>query len=235
MCQNQSLEYKLVSHLSRLDTPLDVLWMLITAMHCCLFAVLTPSWSLWWCGRWCCWQISCSNSDLSTCGHAGSSLGACTPRSTATGWWATCCVNDRNPTHLKKCIFYWNLMLFFLQVICVVFVCAAFTLDIFCLIFVPLHWLFFVASTYVLFNYIWHTGEYLIVLYHTHDKMCFVCSGYAHFFYELLTMRLNYEWFDRIKYIWLLLSVRREGHLYIDGVLVDSARVHRGFASTQRP
>lgn len=37
--------------------------------------------------------------------------------------------------------------------------CAAFTLDIFCLIFVPLHWLFFVASTYVLFNYIWHTGE----------------------------------------------------------------------------
>ncbi|MEQ2248227.1 Macoilin-2 [Ilyodon furcidens] len=48
-------------------------------------------------------------------------------------------------------------------VICVVFVCAAFTLDIFCLIFVPLHWLFFVASTYVLFNYIWHTGEYVVL------------------------------------------------------------------------
>ncbi|XP_049612368.1 macoilin-1 isoform X3 [Syngnathus scovelli] len=44
-------------------------------------------------------------------------------------------------------------------VICVVFVCAAFTLDIFCLIFVPLHWLFFVASTYVVFNYIWHTEK----------------------------------------------------------------------------
>eukprot|EP00066_Takifugu_rubripes_P006831 XP_003971903.1 PREDICTED: macoilin-like [Takifugu rubripes] len=44
-------------------------------------------------------------------------------------------------------------------VICVVFVCAAFTLDIFCLIFVPLHWLFFVASTYVLFNYIWHSEK----------------------------------------------------------------------------
>lgn len=44
-------------------------------------------------------------------------------------------------------------------VICVVFVCAAFTLDIFCLIFVPLHWLFFAASTYVLFNYIWHTEK----------------------------------------------------------------------------
>ncbi|KAL2082681.1 hypothetical protein ACEWY4_022499 [Coilia grayii] len=42
-------------------------------------------------------------------------------------------------------------------VICVVFVCAALTLDIFCLIFVPLHWLFLAASTYVLFNYIWHT------------------------------------------------------------------------------
>ncbi|XP_042177442.1 macoilin [Oncorhynchus tshawytscha] len=44
-------------------------------------------------------------------------------------------------------------------VICVVFVCAAFTLDIFCFIFVPLHWLFFAASTYVLFNYIWHTEK----------------------------------------------------------------------------
>ncbi|MBN3299322.1 MACOI protein, partial [Amia calva] len=44
-------------------------------------------------------------------------------------------------------------------VICVVFVCAAFTLDVFCLIFVPLHWLFFAASTYVLFNYIWHTEK----------------------------------------------------------------------------
>uniref|UniRef100_A0A3B4AIB3 Uncharacterized protein n=1 Tax=Periophthalmus magnuspinnatus TaxID=409849 RepID=A0A3B4AIB3_9GOBI len=42
-------------------------------------------------------------------------------------------------------------------VLCVAFICAAFTLDIFCLVFVPLHWLFFVASTYVLFNYIWHT------------------------------------------------------------------------------
>ncbi|KAG5276845.1 hypothetical protein AALO_G00110450 [Alosa alosa] len=44
-------------------------------------------------------------------------------------------------------------------VICMVFVCAAFTLDIFCLIFVPLHWLFLAASTYVLFNYIWHTEK----------------------------------------------------------------------------
>lgn len=61
-----------------------------------------------------------------------------------------------------------------LQVICVVFVCAAFTLDIFCLIFVPLHWLFFVASTYVLFNYIWHTGEYVDYLFfpHTYDRIC---------------------------------------------------------------
>ncbi|XP_062324283.1 macoilin-2 [Osmerus eperlanus] len=44
-------------------------------------------------------------------------------------------------------------------VICVAFVCAAFTLDVFCFIFVPLNWLFFAASTYVLFNYIWHTEK----------------------------------------------------------------------------
>uniref|UniRef100_A0A4W4FUD5 Uncharacterized protein n=1 Tax=Electrophorus electricus TaxID=8005 RepID=A0A4W4FUD5_ELEEL len=47
--------------------------------------------------------------------------------------------------------------------ICVVFVCAAFTLDVFCLIFVPLHWLFFAASTYVLLNYIWHTEKGICV------------------------------------------------------------------------
>lgn len=58
----------------------------------------------------------------------------------------------------------------FLQVICVVFVCAAFTLDIFCLIFVPLHWLFFVASTYVLFNYIWHTGEWWLHCWLTAER-----------------------------------------------------------------
>ncbi|XP_051951995.1 macoilin-like isoform X2 [Xyrauchen texanus] len=43
--------------------------------------------------------------------------------------------------------------------ICVGFVCAAFTLDLFCLVFVPLHWLFFAASTYVLLNYMWHTEK----------------------------------------------------------------------------
>ena len=68
-----------------------------------------------------------------------------------------------NPTESLR---WWLILIslifwFCSQVICVVFVCAAFTLDIFCLIFVPLHWLFFVASTYVLFNYIWHTGEYV--------------------------------------------------------------------------
>ncbi|KAM9704169.1 macoilin-1 [Menidia menidia] len=44
-------------------------------------------------------------------------------------------------------------------VICVIFVCAAFILDIFCFIFVPLYWLFFVASSYVLIIYIWHTEK----------------------------------------------------------------------------
>lgn len=49
--------------------------------------VHTPSWSLWPCGRWFCWQISSLNSDWSICGRAGSSLGVCTPLSTATVWW----------------------------------------------------------------------------------------------------------------------------------------------------
>ncbi|XP_056620211.1 macoilin isoform X1 [Triplophysa dalaica] len=54
--------------------------------------------------------------------------------------------------------------------ICVVFVCAAFTLDLFCLIFVPLHWLFFAASTYVLLNYMWHTVPVHLLIYRFAEK-----------------------------------------------------------------
>ncbi|KAA0708643.1 Macoilin Transmembrane protein 57 [Triplophysa tibetana] len=54
--------------------------------------------------------------------------------------------------------------------ICVVFVCAAFTLDLFCLIFVPLHWLFFAASTYVLLNYMWHTVPVYLLIYRFAEK-----------------------------------------------------------------
>uniref|UniRef100_A0A1A8G0I6 Transmembrane protein 57a n=1 Tax=Nothobranchius korthausae TaxID=1143690 RepID=A0A1A8G0I6_9TELE len=39
----------------------------------------------------------------------------------------------------------------------VFFVCVAFTSDIICLLFIPVHWLFFAASTYVWVQYVWHT------------------------------------------------------------------------------
>ncbi|XP_051880808.1 macoilin-like [Pristis pectinata] len=41
--------------------------------------------------------------------------------------------------------------------ISLLFVCAAFTSDVFCFIFIPLHWLFFVASTYVWIQYLWNS------------------------------------------------------------------------------
>lgn len=68
-----------------------------------------------------------------------------------------CCIYVHFKLHKKKKQQLTSA--FLLQAICVVFVCAAFTLDLFCLIFVPLHWLFFAASTYVLLNYMWHTGK----------------------------------------------------------------------------
>ncbi|XP_068122211.1 macoilin [Hyperolius riggenbachi] len=40
----------------------------------------------------------------------------------------------------------------------VFFVCVAFTSDIICLLFIPVQWLFFAASTYVWVQYVWHTG-----------------------------------------------------------------------------
>uniref|UniRef100_A0A5F9CNS2 Macoilin n=1 Tax=Oryctolagus cuniculus TaxID=9986 RepID=A0A5F9CNS2_RABIT len=39
----------------------------------------------------------------------------------------------------------------------VFFVCVAFTSNIICLLFIPIQWLFFAASTYVWVQYVWHT------------------------------------------------------------------------------
>lgn len=46
-----------------------------------------------------------------------------------------------------------------LQAFSVLFVCIAITSDLICLFFIPVHWLFFAASTYVWVQYVWHTGE----------------------------------------------------------------------------
>ncbi|XP_002740808.2 macoilin-like [Saccoglossus kowalevskii] len=39
----------------------------------------------------------------------------------------------------------------------VFFICIAFTSDMICLLFIPVHWLFFAASTYVWVQFVWHT------------------------------------------------------------------------------
>ncbi|XP_055693722.1 macoilin-2 [Lutzomyia longipalpis] len=41
----------------------------------------------------------------------------------------------------------------------VLFVCIAITSDLICLFFIPVHWLFFAASTYVWVQYVWHTEK----------------------------------------------------------------------------
>lgn len=51
------------------------------------------------------------------------------------------------------------------QAFSVFFVCVAFTSDIICLLFIPVQWLFFAASTYVWVQYVWHTGMVLLVNY----------------------------------------------------------------------
>lgn len=48
---------------------------------------------------------------------------------------------------------------FYTQAFSVFFVCVAFTSDIICLLFIPVQWLFFAASTYVWVQYVWHTGQ----------------------------------------------------------------------------
>ncbi len=48
---------------------------------------------------------------------------------------------------------------FSLQAFSVFFVCIALTSDMICFLFIPVHWLFFAASTYVWVQYVWHTGN----------------------------------------------------------------------------
>lgn len=47
------------------------------------------------------------------------------------------------------------------QAFSVLFVCIAITSDLICLFFIPVHWLFFAASTYVWVQYVWHTGGWM--------------------------------------------------------------------------
>ncbi len=44
------------------------------------------------------------------------------------------------------------------QAFSVFFICIAVTSDMICYLFIPIHWLFFAASTYVWVQYVWHTG-----------------------------------------------------------------------------
>ena len=47
----------------------------------------------------------------------------------------------------------------FFQAFSVFFICIALTSDMICFLFIPVHWLFFAASTYVWVQYVWHTGR----------------------------------------------------------------------------
>lgn len=52
------------------------------------------------------------------------------------------------PSHPDSCC---------LQAFCLFFVLIAVTSDMICFLFIPVHWLFFAASTYVWVQYVWHT------------------------------------------------------------------------------
>ena len=65
------------------------------------------------------------------------------------------------------------LFLFVFQAFSVFFICIAVTSDMICFLFIPVHWLFFAASTYVWVQYVWHTGKgqsinNVIIFFHRH-------------------------------------------------------------------
>ena len=83
--------------------------------------------------------------------------------------------------NLVRCVFeFWitnhanyQLFLFVFQAFSVFFICIAVTSDMICFLFIPVHWLFFAASTYVWVQYVWHTGKgqsinNVIIFFHRH-------------------------------------------------------------------
>ena len=53
----------------------------------------------------------------------------------------------------------------YFQAFSVFFICIALTSDMICFLFIPVHWLFFAASTYVWVQYVWHTGQTLTLTF----------------------------------------------------------------------
>ena len=49
-------------------------------------------------------------------------------------------------------------LVFFIQVFSLLFLALALCSDVICLMVLPIHWLFFAASTYVWVQFVWHTG-----------------------------------------------------------------------------
>lgn len=64
----------------------------------------------------------------------------------------------QNMTNLLK------LCLYIIQTFSVLFVVVALALDMICFMLLPVHWLFFVASTYVWLQYVWHTERELCII-----------------------------------------------------------------------
>ena len=59
------------------------------------------------------------------------------------------------PSIRDSCLF----CCYFFQAFSLLFLTLAFCSDLICLMFLPVHWLFFAASTYVWVQFVWHTGN----------------------------------------------------------------------------
>lgn len=68
-----------------------------------VFLVPSCTWSSWWSGHWCYWQILYLSSGLSTSGHSGSSSGACTTPLDTRGWWVDDLKYGLHTEQLKRC------------------------------------------------------------------------------------------------------------------------------------
>jgi len=61
-------------------------------------------------------------------------------------------------------VLFVNVLIVAVQAFSIFFVCVTITSDVACYLLIPVQWLFFTASTYVWVQYIWQTGNVVLVI-----------------------------------------------------------------------
>ena len=129
----------------------------------------------------------------------------------------------------------------YFQAFSVFFICIALTSDMICFLFIPVHWLFFAASTYVWVQYVWHTGAWYSPETSNSKKQQFFFITACHAvqvqssismssWAKICHWAISHKWYNTITFIrhyWQYLLFR-EGNMSANSVPLAPLCLHRG-------